>query len=89
MTRKIQQVKFSELVPCRTAFIDTHNPGTEGKENFTIIGGGVSENPEQYVHIKKSPGFNISRRVAPIFFTVTERQKSSLSIVALGVCSGV
>ena len=59
MTRKIQQVKFSELVPCRTAFIDTHNPGTEGKENFTIIGGGVSENPEQYVHIKESPGFNI------------------------------
>ena len=59
MTRKIQQVKFSELVPCRTAFIDTHNPGTEGKENFTIIGGGVSENPEQYVHIKETPGFNI------------------------------
>ena len=59
MTRKIQQVKFSELVPCRTAFIDTHNPGTEGKENFTIIGGGVSENPEQYVHIKESPGVNI------------------------------
>jgi len=59
MTRKIQQVKFAELVPCRTAFIDTHNPGAEGKENFTIIGGGVSENPEQYVHIKETPGFNI------------------------------
>ena len=59
MTRKIQQVKFSELVPCRTAFIDTHNPGTEGKENFTIIGGGVSENPEQHVHIEETPGFNI------------------------------
>ena len=59
MTRKIQQVKFSELVPCRTAFIDTHNPGTEGKENFTIIGGGVSENPEQHVHIEQTPGFNI------------------------------
>ena len=59
MTRKIQQVKFSELVPCRTAFIDTHNPGAEGKENFTIIGGGVSENPEQYVHIEETPGFNI------------------------------
>ena len=59
MTRKIQQVKFAELVPCRTAFIDTHNPGAEGKENFTIIGGGVSENPEQYVHIEETPGFNI------------------------------
>ena len=59
MTRKIQQVRFAELVPCRTAFIDTHNPGAEGKENFTIIGGGVSENPEQYVHIEETPGFNI------------------------------
>ncbi len=59
MTRKIQQVKFAELVPCRTAFVDTHNPGAEGKENFTIIGGGVSENPEQYVHIEETPGFNI------------------------------
>ena len=59
MTRKIQQVRFAELVPCRTAFIDTHNPGAEGKENFTIIGGGVSENSEQYVHIEETPGFNI------------------------------
>ena len=59
MTRKIQHVKFAELVPCRTAFIDTHNPGAEGKENFTIIGGGVSENSDQYVHIEETPGFNI------------------------------
>ena len=59
MTRKIQHVRFDELTPCRTAFIDTHNPGTEGKENFTIIGGGVSENPNQHVHIKETPGFNI------------------------------
>lgn len=51
MKRKVQYVRYSELVPCRTAFVDTHNPGTEGKENFTIIGGGVSENPEQYVHL--------------------------------------
>ena len=59
MKRKVQYVRFNELVPCRTAFVDTHNPGTEGKENFTIIGGGVSENPDQYVHIQETPGFNI------------------------------
>ena len=59
MNRKVQYVRFNELVPCRTAFVDTHNPGTEGKENFTIIGGGVSENPDQYVHIQETPGFNI------------------------------
>jgi len=59
MNRKVQYVRFNELVPCRTAFVDTHNPGTEGKENFTIIGGGVSENSDQYVHIQETPGFNI------------------------------
>lgn len=59
MKRKIQHVRFAELVPCRTAFIDTHNSGAEGKENFTIIGGGVSENLDQYVHIEETPGFNI------------------------------
>ena len=59
MKRKTQHVRFGELVPCRTAFIDTHNPGAEGKENFTIIGGGVSENSEQHVHIDETPGFNI------------------------------
>jgi len=59
MNRKVQHVRFNELVPCRTAFVDTHNPGAEGKENFTIIGGGVSENSDQYVHIQETPGFNI------------------------------
>ena len=59
MNRKVQYVRFNDLVPCRPAFVDTHNPGTEGKENFTIIGGGVSENPDQYVHIQETPGFNI------------------------------
>jgi hypothetical protein len=35
-------VRFEDLVPCRTAFIDAHTPGSDKKENFTIIGGGVS-----------------------------------------------
>ena len=36
-------VRYGELKPCRTAFIDAHTPGSNQKENFTIIGGGVSE----------------------------------------------
>jgi hypothetical protein len=38
-------VRYGELQPCRTAFIDAHTPGSDQKENFTIIGGGVSESP--------------------------------------------
>jgi mannose-6-phosphate isomerase-like protein (cupin superfamily) len=41
------------------AFIDARSPGSDKKENFTIIGPGVAENPHQYVHIREPHGFNI------------------------------
>ena len=52
-------VRYSDLKPCKTAFIDAHTPGSDQKENFTIIGGGVSESRDQHVHINETPGFNI------------------------------
>lgn len=52
-------VRYADLRPCFNAFIDTRNPGSEAKENFTIIGPGVSENPDQFVHIAEPHGFNI------------------------------
>lgn len=52
-------VRYEELIPCTTAFIDTRTPGSEQKENFTIIGPGVAENPDQHVHIREPHGFNI------------------------------
>lgn len=52
-------VRYTDLIPCLNAFIDTRTPGSEAKENFTIIGAGVSENPEQHVHIGEPHGFNI------------------------------
>ena len=58
-------VRFGELKPCRTAFIDAHTPGSNQKENFTIIGTGVAESPDQYVHIKATPGFNIGAAGQP------------------------
>lgn len=58
-------VRYGDLIPCRTAFIDAHTPGSDQKENFTIIGGGVSESPDQHVHIKETPGFNIGAAGQP------------------------
>ncbi len=52
-------VRYADLVACRTAFIDTRTPGSTEKENFTIIGRGVSESPDQHVHITAPHGFNI------------------------------
>lgn len=75
-------VRYGDLIPCKTAFIDAHTPGSDQKENFTIIGGGVSESADQHVHIADTPGFNIgaagqppkcrnslhSHRTAEVFF---------------------
>lgn len=58
-------VRYGELKPCRTAFIDAHTPGSDQKENFTIIGGGVSESADQHVHITETPGFNIGAAGQP------------------------
>ncbi len=63
----IQQriVRYGELQPCKTAFIDAHTPGSDQKENFTIVGGGVSESPDQHVHITDKIGFNIGAAGQP------------------------
>jgi mannose-6-phosphate isomerase-like protein (cupin superfamily) len=85
MERRI--VRYGDLRPCRTAFIDAHTPGSDSKENFTIIGGGVSESADQHVHITETPGFNIgaagqppkcrnslhSHRTAEVFFVLKGR----------------
>ncbi len=60
-----QIVRYGELKPCKTAFIDAHTPGSDQKENFTIIGGGVSESADQHVHISDTPGFNIGAAGQP------------------------
>jgi len=58
-------VRYGDLQPCKTAFIDAHTPGSDQKENFTIIGGGVSESADQHVHIHETPGFNIGAAGQP------------------------
>lgn len=52
-------VRFDELLGCKAAFIDAKTPGSHLKENFSIIGAGVSENPAQHVHITEPHGFTL------------------------------
>ncbi len=84
---KKRLVRYGELKPCKTAFIDAHTPGSNQKENFTIIGSGVSESADQHVHISIPHGFNIgaagqppkcrnslhSHRTAEVFFVLSGR----------------
>ncbi|NQY89705.1 MAG: cupin domain-containing protein [Colwellia sp.] len=59
MTLENRLIRYVDLKPCTSAFIDTRSPGSDQKENFTLIGPGVAENPEQHVHISIPHGFNI------------------------------
>ena len=52
-------VRYADLVPCETAFLDSRTPGSDEKENFCIVGPGVAENGSQFVHIAEPHGFNI------------------------------
>ena len=83
----VKVVRYGELKACKTAFIDAHTPGSDQKENFTIIGGGVSESPDQHVHLSDAIGFNIgaagqppkcnnslhTHRTAEVFFVLKGR----------------
>ena len=94
----LQIVRYGELQPCKTAFIDAHTPGSDQKENFTIIGGGVSESADQHVHINEAIGFNIgaagqppkcrnslhSHRTAEVFFV--KKAAGGFFLGALGKC---
>ena len=59
MTLQKRLIRYADLKPCTNAFIDTRSPGSDKKENFTLIGPGVAENPDQHVHISIPHGFNI------------------------------
>ena len=65
-------VRDGDLIPCKTAFIDAHTPGSDQKENFTIIGGGVSESADQHVHLRETPAL-----ASPL-----DRSKQYFSLIA-------
>ena len=55
-------VRYGDLKPCKTAFIDAHTPGSDQKENFTIIGAGVSESPGPACPHQGDAGLQYRRR---------------------------
>ena len=71
MTRLSQQdadarhVKRDDYVSCTVAFIDCKKPGSHLKENYSIIGPGVTSSDEQVVNLPEPHGFNIGAAAMP------------------------
>lgn len=47
------------------AFVDVRLPNSGGKLNYSIIGPGVSQNPDQHVNISELHGFNVGAAGVP------------------------
>ncbi|MCY4043984.1 MAG: hypothetical protein OXE99_02755, partial [Cellvibrionales bacterium] len=60
-----QVVRFDNLIPSTSAFIDTHTPGSHLKQNYCIIGKGVSEDKAQHIHLDKAFNFHFGAAAQP------------------------
>lgn len=60
-----RRVRRSDYVSCTVAFIDCKKPGSHLKENYSIIGPGVTSSSEQVVNLPEPHGFNIGAAAMP------------------------
>lgn len=58
-------IRRSQYVSCAEAFIDCRRPGSMPKENYAMIGPGVTQNATQVVNLKELHGFNIGAAAMP------------------------
>lgn len=60
-----RHVKRDDYVSCTVAFIDCKKPGSHLKENYSIIGPGVTSSAEQVINLPEAHGFNIGAAAMP------------------------
>ncbi|MGW8379075.1 cupin domain-containing protein [Streptomyces sp. ODS28] len=58
-------VRRSDFVSCNQAFIDCRTPGSDRKENYSMIGPGVSQSADQVVNLQLPHGFNVGAAAMP------------------------
>jgi quercetin dioxygenase-like cupin family protein len=60
-----RHVKRSDYQSCTVAFIDCKKPGSHLKQNYSIIGPGVTSSTEQVINLPEAHGFNIGAAAMP------------------------
>ncbi len=58
-------IRRSDMVACRLAFIDCKMPGSTDKENYSLIGPGVTQSADQVVNITEPHGFSVGAAAMP------------------------
>ncbi|MCB2109520.1 MAG: hypothetical protein H6895_03655 [Defluviimonas sp.] len=59
----------SDYVSCNVAFIDCKTPGSHLKENYSMIGPGVTSSKEQVINLREKHGFNVGAAAMPTGIT--------------------
>lgn len=54
-----RHIRRAQYVSCDDAFIDVRLPGSTPKQNYSIVGPGVTQNISQVVNLREPHGFNI------------------------------
>ena len=60
-----RHIKRSDMVACKVAFIDCKMPGSENKENYSLVGAGVTQSNDQVVNITEAHGFSLGVAAMP------------------------
>ena len=60
-----RHVKREDYVSCTVAFIDCKKPGSHLKENYSIVGPGVTSSADQIINLPEAHGFNIGAAAMP------------------------
>ena len=58
-------IRHADWVPCKAAFIDHRNAGSDGKDNYSFIGPGVTQSADQFVNLREPHGFNLGAAGMP------------------------
>ncbi len=58
-------VRRADMVPCKVAFIDCKMPGSTAKENYSLIGAGVTQSADQVVNLAEPHGFSLGVAAMP------------------------
>jgi mannose-6-phosphate isomerase-like protein (cupin superfamily) len=62
---RTRHVRTSDYASCSLAFIDCKKPGSHLKQNFSIIGAGVTQSSDQIVNITEPHGFSLGAAAMP------------------------
>jgi len=58
-------IRRADLVSCNAAFIDCRTPGSDMKENYALIGSGVSQSSDQFINLQLPHGYNVGGAAMP------------------------